>query len=420
MRGTNVAERQVGDCPLDQCQTGSGPLYCDHVRPASPGVYVDVLVPFSGPVHEAVTHRDRTALGEFPPRQRWSGASTVAAFLGQAELGPYDRPILLSDWRQFDDTFGQRRDGMHLSTAVHGFFANGGTQCYVVRLEGYDVSAALEELDRLDIALYCAPDLTSAPDTAAQRTASLCLVQACELRGDRIVVLDAPPDLSPSAVKEWRLNVGLDSSLAALYYPWLKVRDPDLGFAELAPPSGHVAGLIARTDATRGFHQSPGNETVRDADDLAIDLSQHELDLLTPVGINALVRSPSRGVVMWGARTLSSDPAWRYLRRARLVSFTIGSIRRGTDWVILRRADRSTRAQVASEVADLLHLLWRGARSPETPPMRPTRSHMTTKAVMKASSRLTVSLPPTLACQSTYASTTSVRPDQIDQACRSR
>ena len=97
----------------------------------------------------------------------------------------------------------------------------------------------------------------------------------------------------------------------------------------MVPPSGHVAGVWARSDAERGVHKAPANEVIRGAVDLEIRLSKGEQDLLNPIGVNCVRAFPGRGIRIWGARTLSSDPAWRYLNVRRLFNYLEESILAG-------------------------------------------------------------------------------------------
>ena len=111
------------------------------------------------------------------------------------------------------------------------------------------------------------------------------MIAHCELMGDRMAILDPPPDLNAQQVHEWRVNTaGYDSKYAALYYPWIKVFDPADGQSKLLPPSGHMAGVWARNDATRGVHKAPANEVVRGIIGVGNSITRAEHDLLNPVG----------------------------------------------------------------------------------------------------------------------------------------
>ena len=198
------------------------------------------------------------------------------------------------------------------------------------------------------------------------------MISHCSNMKDRVAILDAPHGMKPQQIKEWRLNSPFDSSYAALYYPWIKVANP---FATGAndmlievPPSGHMAGVYARVDATRGVHKAPGNETINGAVGLEYQISKNEQDVLNPIGINCIRAFPGRGIRVWGARTLSSDASWRYINVRRLFIMVEQSIQRGTQWVVFEPNDMDLWARVTRDVSAFLTMVWRdGALFGATP-----------------------------------------------------
>jgi phage tail sheath protein FI len=221
----------------------------------------------------------------------------------------------------------------------------------------------LEAID--EITMVAVPDLMSAYqrgviDAEGVKTVQLAVIAHCEQMGDRVAVLDPLPDLTAQRVRTWRLDeAGYDSKYAALYYPWLKVFDPATGRTAVVPPSGHVAGVWARSDADRGVHKAPANEVIRGAVDLAIALSKGEQDLLNPIGVNCVRAFPGRGIRIWGARTLSSDPAWRYLNVRRLFNYLEESILGGTQWVVFEPNDDRLWSSIRRNVTGFLTEEWR-------------------------------------------------------------
>jgi phage tail sheath protein FI len=156
------------------------------------------------------------------------------------------------------------------------------------------------------------------------------------------------------------MNVaGYDSKYAALYYPWIKVADPT-GETDgrMVPPSGHLAGIWARNDSERGVHKAPANEIVRGALGLEVQLTRNEQDTLNPVGVNCIRAFPGRGIRVWGARTLSSDPSWRYLNVRRLFNYVEKSIDNGTQWVVFEPNDMDLWGRVRRNVGAFLTRLW--------------------------------------------------------------
>jgi len=161
-----------------------------------------------------------------------------------------------------------------------------------------------------------------------------------------------------------------DSSYAALYYPWIKIDDPVLNRPISVPPSGHIAGIWARSDNTRGVHKAPGNEVVLGAVGLAYGITKGEQDTLNPDGINCIRAFPGRGIRVWGARTLSSNPSWRYLNVRRLFNFVEKSIERGTQWVVFEPNDMNLWARVTRDITAFLSTVWAsGALFGSTPSM---------------------------------------------------
>ncbi|MEV0981086.1 phage tail sheath family protein [Streptomyces sp. NPDC049915] len=221
----------------------------------------------------------------------------------------------------------------------------------------------LESID--EITMVAVPDLMSAYqrgdiDAEGVRTVQLAVISHCEQMGDRVAVLDTPPGLTAQQVRTWRNDeAGYDSRYATLYYPWVRVFDPAAGRNTTVPPSGHIAGVWARSDAERGVHKAPANEVVRGAVDLEMRLSKGEQDLLNPIGVNCVRAFPGRGVRVWGARTLSSDPAWRYLNVRRLFNYLEESILLGTQWVVFEPNDDRLWSSIRRNVTAFLTEEWR-------------------------------------------------------------
>src|SRR5204862_3616969 len=106
--------------------------------------------------------------------------------------------------------------------------------------------AGLEAID--EVTMLAAPDVMAlyqqgVIDLEGVQAVQLAMIAHCELMGDRVAILDAPPGLNAQQVREWRVdNAGYDSKYATLYLPWLKVFHPVASQGELIPPSGHIAG----------------------------------------------------------------------------------------------------------------------------------------------------------------------------------
>ncbi|MFB0633282.1 phage tail sheath family protein [Streptomyces sp. AB3(2024)] len=476
----------------------------------SPGVYVEEVASGSRPIEGVGT--------------------SVAAFVGLAPTGPLNEPTLVTNWTQYVAAFGDFTDGYYLAHSVYGFFNNGGSAAYVVRVggsagdaagrgeasgsaavsgssapaalpaaeprrlgtfavaalaegvggplsvevsdaegegpaerfklvvkdgdkpvESFDVTAkkgsrayvvtqvkerskliavteaapsapparpenqtvtlpapppapvepaapagpaagshpgpaqylgdsadrtgfgGLEAVD--EISMVAVPDLMAAYqrgaiDLEAVKAVQLGLIAHCELMGDRVAIIDPPPGMNARDIRVWRQETAnYDSKYAALYYPWIKSFDPATGQSRLVPPSGHVAGIWARNDSERGVHKAPANEVVRGAVDLELQITRGEQDLLNPIGVNCIRAFPGRGIRIWGARTLSSDPAWRYLNIRRYFNYLEESILIGTQWVVFEPNDHNLWARIRRNVSAFLVNEWRGGalfgQSPE-------------------------------------------------------
>ncbi len=474
----------------------------------TPGVYVEEMPPGSQPIEGVGT--------------------SVAAFIGFAEMGPRNKPTLITNWSQFVDKFGSFHDGYYLAHAVYGYFANGGGTCYVINiapslapqtmvppaadggaksalevyairqglntpglsvdidygeafaalppgpaappaeeakpgdaskpkspvtrsgdgaprvpdsltpfrltvkrgkevLEEYENAtmdrespryvetlvngvsqyiwltpstkgaalpaprpgtfnlqapsstalqvttsdfmgkvqerSGIEGLEAVDeITIVCAPDLMSAYKRGLINDDALVGLQKamlahCENMQDRVAILDAPPGLDPQGMLEWRNKTMIDSQYGALYYPWIKVLDPldPTGKRLLAvPPCGHMAGIWARVDSERGVHKAPANEVVRGAVDVTQEITHGEQGLLNPKGVNCIRTFGTRGIRVWGARTLSSDAAWKYINVRRLFNYIEESIKQGTQWAVFEPNNFSLWQQLKRDITNFL------------------------------------------------------------------
>jgi uncharacterized protein len=219
---------------------------------------------------------------------------------------------------------------------------------------------ALEDID--EVAICAVPGLWSGTVLSA-------LITHCEFLKDRFAILDPQPDLSIEGIQTFRESY--DTTYAALYYPWLVTRHPVTGQDLEVPPSGHVAGIYARVDVERGVHKAPANVVIRGIrprDGIAQDITRRHQDLLNPKGINALRFFPDLGHRVWGARTLSSDSAWRYINVRRLFLFIEESIDEGTRWVVFEPNAEPLWALVRQTVTNFLTTVWRsGALAGTTP-----------------------------------------------------
>lgn len=308
------------------------------------------------------------------------GVSTsTAAFLGLTVRGPIGAvsdPI--SNYNGFERVYGDDSDLIlaghaytnYMAHAVRSFFDNGGKRLFVVRVSTPQEQAkgsaklrsnafhdlfrrilrphfearkapratyrdALKQLENAaEVSIIAAPSAAHSFDDPIEAAAYLRSVQVelithAEKMQHRFAVLDSPPNQSPQDIATFATT--LDSSHAALYYPWLKEASSD---AKSVPPSGAVCGIYARTDHQRGVWKAPANVTITRISGFEREVLAMEQEMLNPVGVNVSREIPTRGLCLWGARTLSSDPEWRYVSVRRYLSFLERSISDGIGWTI--------------------------------------------------------------------------------------
>jgi len=451
---------------------------------ASPGVYVEEVDRGTKPI-EAVG----TSMAAFVGVTSEASLKVLDPATGQRipVESCLNKPTLVTNWTQFTEIFGEFNGGAYLPDAVYGFFANGGSKCYVTSLralnegdfvktaevvvaskgkggsfkvsakipgptgnnlavtiqasgeeafnisvggetksgltmkkgESYvgdavfetvvitDIGSALPQdgvyrlagggvqplsvkdfvgdvtertglggIEAIDeVRLIVCPDLMAGYDGSDEATQRGKMVQdamipQCEKLRYRFAILDTPPGLNAQQAKAWREYVNFDSSYAALYYPWIQVADlsGSGSTTKLIPPSGHVAGIYNRTDANRGVHKAPANDVVLGAINLEVKLSKGEQDVLNPIGVNCIRTFPARGIRVWGARTLSSNGAWRYVNVRRLFIMVEASMEIGLSWVVFEPNDSTLWAKVQRDVTSFLRNVWRsGALFGTTP-----------------------------------------------------
>jgi phage tail sheath protein FI len=182
----------------------------------------------------------------------------------------------------------------------------------------------------------------------------------------RVALLDPPWQmLGLEEIQTWRAR--FDSAFGALYYPWLLVPDGNAGVRPL-PPSGHVAGLVARTDLTQGVHRAPANVVLDGVQALTAMVDDAQQGVLNPQGINCLRVLPGRGIRVYGARTLSSDTEWGYLNVRRLLLMIEEAVEEANQWAVFEPNNRVLRQALSHSLNSFLNTLWRGgALAGDTP-----------------------------------------------------
>jgi uncharacterized protein len=326
------------------------------------------------------------------------GTST-AGFVGEAPNATArpNEAVAINNWLQFMSIFAV--DGSKstaLSHAVYGFFQNGGQRCYVVNVPpGKPIGGGGSERSGLDlfepideIAIVAAPGHTDPADYDA-------ILSHVEKKPQyRVAILDSPevvPDLNlltkVATVKSTASAGGSSgdkpkaadapagyrptpSEYAAFYFPWITVRDPlsPTSLVNVAP-SGHLAGIWARSDATRGVHKAPANEVVRGALNLSYLLTSAEQGNLNQNGVNCIRFFGREGILVWGARTLAASASeFRYLNVRRLFIMIEKSIADSTRWIVFEPNNESLWKSIRGDISAFLTRVWRdGALMGRTP-----------------------------------------------------
>ncbi|HIJ89119.1 MAG TPA: phage tail sheath family protein [Desulfuromonadales bacterium] len=230
-----------------------------------------------------------------------------------------------------------------------------------------------------DIAIVMAP--AAAADEAAHTAVLLEIQKHCRKMRYRIGIADSRKGMTPEEVQTFRTV--FDDSRMALYHPWVVVTDPTGRQTNIAvPPSGFIAGIYARNDVERGVHKAPANEVVRGALRFEQDINKFQQDVLNPVGINCLRSFPGRGNRVWGARTLSSDPEWKYVNVRRYFMYLERSIETSTRWAVFEPNGDTLWNNIRGSIEDFLFNEWHngqllGATAKEAYFTRCDRSTMT-------------------------------------------
>jgi uncharacterized protein len=257
------------------------------------------------------------------------------------------------------------RDGLFATGPERTITLSGGSDGGRPPLTAWE--KALNVLERMDdVSIVSAPGHSSY--AGADQTLFLGIQQALishaeRTRAYRIAVLDTPPDQTVSGAQAVRSRV--DSRYAALYYPWVVVANPlarpgaDNVAREIAlPPSGFVCGIYARNDVERGVHKAPANEIVRGAIRFETEINFAQQGVLNPNGVNCLRFFPGRGYRVWGGRTISSDPEWKYVNVRRYFNYLERSIDRGTQWAVFESNGERLWANIRETVSSFLYNEW--------------------------------------------------------------
>jgi hypothetical protein len=243
----------------------------------------------------------------------------------------------------------------------------GGRSEDLSTLDDIDYIDALDTLRAIDdVNLIAIPDRTTAPVQQA-------IIAHCEQMGDRFAVLDSQPGVDlfgAGSIETQRQGLESTRGYAALYYPWLRVLPAGRGAPILVPPSGHICGIMARSDTSRGVHKAPANEIVNGALGLERTMSDVDQGQLNLQGINVIRVFQTTGrPVLWGARTTTAtDRNWQYVNTRRLFLFLEESIEEGIRWAVFEPNNLQLWQKLKRTITEFLTRVWRdGALFGATP-----------------------------------------------------
>ena len=314
-------------------------------NPGYPGVYI-----------EEVPSGEHTIAGV---------PTSITALIGQSVAGPLNQPVQVLSAAVFEQEFGTLTSGGDLACAVGHFFLNGGVEARVVRVPDSatdaDWQAGLAALDAVDIVNLVVLPAVASPSVLAAAAAY------CERRRT-FLILDMPTGIdTPDQAEQFAASGAVPlSANAALYFPWVQIADPAPdGKPRWCPPSGIVAGIMARTDSNRGVWKAPAGEdaTSCGVQGLKYPLTDEENGRLNSLAINCLRHFSALGIVVWGARTIVGRDAtpsdWKYIPVRRLALFLEESLYRGTQWAVFEPNGEPLWAKLRLNVGAFMQCLFR-------------------------------------------------------------
>jgi hypothetical protein len=298
-----------------------------------------------------------------------NGAELLAALDSLPDSDGFDLKITVNEWKdaKFDERAALKKK-FDAGLAVVARMAGGndgllpGRTEYAGRADPtQDYATGLKQFESIeDISIVAAPGSTWKAGDRPEDVAAITnlLIAHAELMRYRIAVLDSHEGMKIADVR--KLKAKLDSKYAALYYPWVTVFDPVTRQPLNLPPSGFVAGIYARNDTERAVYKAPANEVVRGAIGFETLINTAQQEVLNPEGINCFRFFEGRGNRLWGARTISSDPEWKYVNLRRYFAYLERSIDKGTQWAVFEPNGEALWANVRATVRDFLINEWAG------------------------------------------------------------
>ncbi|TNE90778.1 MAG: phage tail sheath family protein [Deltaproteobacteria bacterium] len=289
----------------------------------------------------------------------------------------------LESWAEFQRHPARSLFDPATRRAIQAFFENGGIEARLLGLclessrELFDVTPMTPGFDSLldrlrgeeDIGLLIMPVLAYLPYITLPDGRTRCgsesmihmLLEHCREMNNRFLILDAPQHLHDRELRRWVRSFRQQRpelmSFGAIYYPWLKAGD------EVFPPSGSIAGVFAKLEKEHepwGVHWPPANESIRGVTHTNVELEYSETEDLTSTGINPIMIQPGRGVVVWGARTMSKDSRWIHINSRRIVSVISEQLRRDSAWAVFENQSHELWKILERTVRHRMDAMWGG------------------------------------------------------------
>jgi phage tail sheath protein FI len=306
-------------------------------------------------------------------------ATSVTAFVGKAVKGPVGRAVLVHSFDAYKRIYGDidsERDIMGLSVQV--FFHNGGKSAYICRLAGADseIPSVRDYIDFYsnilrkirDVSIILLPGKYLAKDGSDNPIIRATLAH-CEKMRDRMAIIDPPPDFELDQVTTVKDSALPSSSYAVFYAPWVEIPDPfylaqtnsNTDKTLALPPSPFAAGIWSRIDETRGVWKAPAGIEARliGASGLKYNIGYGEQDQCRFLGVNCIRNFTGIGSMLWGARTLSKKPEWRYVPVRRTAIMIEQSIYEATQWVVFEPNDHNLWSALRSDINRFMNGLFR-------------------------------------------------------------
>ena len=286
----------------------------------------------------------------------------VTVKMGSEIVEVYEGLVNDSDKAQyFVDVINQDSSYISFSSEVQGSLTAGT----VTFSKGDDALASISNSDHIKglnaLDLVQSVNLVAMPGLTDEAIASA-LVGYCDTRNECFAIVDAPVGSTVESVQEYRNALG--GTNGAVYFPNIKISDPlgrTTSSLKVCPPSGHIMGIFARTDANRGVYKAPAGEeaVVRGAVALETQVPFGAVDVLNPLGVNCIIAKPNAGIVVWGARSLSHDPAKRYVSDVRYDLMIRNSIYAGTQWAVFEPNDEQLWDKIDTSLRGFLDEQWK-------------------------------------------------------------